>query len=787
MPSKEDEFYQRLLGTFKIEAEEHLQTISDGLLALEKVEGLVDQTAIIETIFREIHSLKGAARAVNLREIETICQPLESLLALWKKNSRSPTPELFDLVYRTLTVLEEMVSMSQTGFSAAHISQVNDLVKQLAEAVAGSKETPSPAAFSQSVGPDLQSQVSAVPAADQIMPGESPDANSSGIQETPKFREKPGLTDTVRVATGKLDALLLQAEELIAAKLIAGQRAADLRDSFSEFDSWYQDWAKVQPQFRLAGQLLAQTGEGREAEGVFPATTKLLDFLEVNANFIKNLETKLAPLVKAAEHDHRVIGGLVDSLLENMKKVLMLPFSVLLEPFPKFVRDLAREQGKEVDLIIEGGKVEIDRRILQEIKDPLMHLVRNSIDHGLETPEARVRKNKSPRGRILITIAQKDSSKVEICVADNGAGIDPEKVKAAAIKNGYLTSDEAANLSEAEARRVIFRSGISTSPIITNISGRGLGLPIVQEKVEKLGGALLLEASPETGTSFRLILPLTLATFRGTLIQIGNRTFVIPTANLERVARVKQEEVKTVENRETIPLNGKSVALASLAAILDLPTAEPGSKQRDFLTVLVLSAGDRRVAFSVDGVLNEQEVLVKNLGKQLSRVPNIAGATVLGSGKVVPILNVADLLKSAVKSNVGSGPLARAQKNNGEQTKSILVAEDSITARTLLKNILELAGYQVKTAVDGVEGFTALQKGNFDLVVSDVEMPRMSGFDLTSKIRADKRLSDLPVVLVTALESTEDRKRGIDVGANAYLVKSSFDQGNLLELIHRLI
>lgn len=250
---------------------------------------------------------------------------------------------------------------------------------------------------------------------------------------------------------------------------------------------------------------------------------------------------------------------------------------------------------------------------------------------------------------------------------------------------------------------------------------------------------------------------------------------------------MKQEEVKTVENRETIPLNGKSVALASLAAILDLPTAEPGSKQRDFLTVLVLSAGERRVAFSVDGVLNEQEVLVKNLGKQLSRVPNIAGATVLGSGKVVPILNVADLLKSAVKSNVGSGPLARAQKNNGEQTKSILVAEDSITARTLLKNILELAGYQVKTAVDGVEGFTALQKGNFDLVVSDVEMPRMSGFDLTSKIRADKRLSDLPVVLVTALESTEDRKRGIDVGANAYLVKSSFDQGNLLELIHRLI
>ncbi len=250
---------------------------------------------------------------------------------------------------------------------------------------------------------------------------------------------------------------------------------------------------------------------------------------------------------------------------------------------------------------------------------------------------------------------------------------------------------------------------------------------------------------------------------------------------------MKSDDVKTVENRETIPLNGKSIALASLAAVLGLPIADGGSKQGDFLTVLVLSAGERRVAFSVDGVLNEQEVLVKNLGKQLSRVPNIAGATVLGSGAVVPILNVADLLKSAVKNNAGSSPKAMDQKNNGEQTKSILVAEDSITARTLLKNILELAGYQVKTAVDGVEGFTALQNGNFDLVVSDVEMPRMNGFDLTARIRADKRLAELPVVLVTALESTEDRKRGIDVGANAYLVKSSFDQGNLLELIRRLI
>jgi two-component system chemotaxis sensor kinase CheA len=305
--------------------------------------------------------------------------------------------------------------------------------------------------------------------------------------------------------------------------------------------------------------------------------------------------------------------------------------------------------------------------------------------------------------------------------------------------------------------------------------------------VEKLGGSLLMETSPQAGTTFRLVLPLTLATFRGTLIQAGGRTFVIPTANLVRVARVKLADVKTVENHETIVLNGKPIALVSLATVLGLPAAEAGGQPENYLTVLVLSASEKQVAFAVDRVVNEQEILVKSLGQQLSRVPNIAGATVLGSGAVVPVLNIFDLLKSAEKRRTPYDPKLPIHKDKAEQVKSILVAEDSITARTLLKNILELAGYQVRTAVDGLEGFSALQEGNFDLVVSDVEMPRMNGFDLTAKIRTDKRLADLPVVLVTGLESTEDRKRGIEVGANAYLVKSSFDQGNLLEVIHRLI
>lgn len=785
MSNQDEEFYQRLLGTFKVEAAEHLQAISDGVLTLEKTATASDRTGLIETIYREAHSLKGAARAVDLREIETVCQPLESLLASWKDQESAPNLELFDLVHQAVALLEDLVNLAGNGVVAEQKTQVGEMARLLTQALLGGPAATPPTIPALEAEPPL-----AAPPAPEPSPPPAPDPLPAAQirQSSRPVPDKPPLADTIRVASAKLDALLLQAEELIAAKLIAGQRAADLQEALAEFALWQKQWAKVQPLCRDFQRLTDTPGHGRQLEQLRRLAPRLTEFLEFNAELVKTLEQKLIPITRSAAQDTRMIGGLVDNLLADVKKVLMLPFSMLLETFPKFVRDLAREQGKEVNFQIHGREVEIDRRILQEIKDPLLHLVRNSIDHGLETPQERRHCGKPVPGRLSITIAQKDSGKVEICVADDGAGIDPKKVKAAAVKQGVLSPAEAEQLTPQEARQLILRSGISTAPIITTISGRGLGLAIVQEKVEKLGGSLQVEAVPNGGTAFRLILPLTLATFRGTLILVSQRLFVIPTTQLERVVRVNIADIKTVENRPTILLNGRPLALASLAATLGLPAQQSAGSCNGCLTVLVLSVGGHKIGFSVDGVLNEQEVLVKNLGSQLLRVPNIAGATVLGSGAVVPILNVTDLITSAMKKTAAHADVASTKKLPGEpQAKAILVAEDSITARTLLKNILELAGYRVQTAVDGVEGFTALQRDHFDLVVSDVEMPRMSGFELTSRIRADKRLAELPVVLITALESPEDRKRGIEVGANAYLVKSSFDQGNLLNLIQQLV
>ena len=461
----------------------------------------------------------------------------------------------------------------------------------------------------------------------------------------------------------------------------------------------------------------------------------------------------------------------------------MLPCATFLNVLPKLVRDLCRDQTKEAELVLCGGEVEIDKRILEEMKDPLIHLVRNCIDHGIEKPAERIRQGKPPRAMITVSVTQVEGNKVEIAVRDDGVGIAVEKVKAAAVKHGLLSAVAARHLDEPAALSLMFLSGVSTTPLITEISGRGLGLAIVREKAEKLGGRVAVQTQAGRGTSFQILLPLTMATFRGTLVRAAGQTFVIPTANVAHAGRVRITEIQTVENRATIALNGRVVALVQLATVLELAPSMAAEDEPVWLTFVVVTAGEKRLAFGVEAVLGVQEVLVKTLGKPFVRVRNIAGATVLGSGSAGLILNVADLLQSAAKVR----PVAKSAPAQAAERKSVLVVEDSITSRMLLKNILESAGYQVRTAVDGLDAWGQLQVERFAGVVSDVQMPRLDGFSLTEKIRADQKLLELPVVLVTALGTPEDRARGVDVGANAYIVKSSFDQSNLLEALRRLV
>lgn len=759
MDKKDSEFQKRIQATFRIEAQEHLLAISSGLNELEKTQSPEKIAAIIEVLFREVHSLKGGARSVDQKEIESVCQPLECIFSGLKRQEISLSPHYMDLFYKSVDLLTQYVSGSVTENPSVSRLIHRDLIMQLKEVVSGKNPPASP--------PDL-------PAPEETIsePG-LPSADKRGATSI----EAPGKTvrshtGMVRIPRSKLDPLLLQAEELIQSKSAIDHRIDEIRLLHDELSEWRSEFQKF---------------KNRRSEATTSVWNEWYDSCETKLN---RTEGGLAEIISSMERDHHSLDRMVNDHLDEMKQILMLPVSALVEVFPGMVREIAREQKKEVDFIIRGAELEIDKRILDELKDPLIHLIRNSIDHGIGTPRERTLVNKTARGTIKLAFAARENGQVEITLSDDGRGISPENVLRAAVKAGVISGEEAESMDRKEAVSLIFNSGVSTSSIITDISGRGLGLPIVKEKIEQLAGKLTLETESGTGTTFRLLLPMSLATFRGILVSAGGMQFILPAMNVETVLRVSAETVKTVGNHETILVGGIVLPLVSLAESLGLPE-RPGIRQhekdeQEHLKIVVLAWGESRMAFRMDDVLDEQQVLVKGLGKLLTRVRNVSGATVLGSGKVVPVLNVSDLLKSAVSSTRMIRELTDETVPDTRKA-NILVAEDSITSRTLIKNILETAGYMVTTAVDGSDAYTIARAGDFDLVVSDVDMPKMNGFELTAKIKSDKKLGETPVVLVTALESREDREHGIEVGADAYIIKSSFDQSTLLEVIKKLI
>lgn len=790
----EEELLQKLREAFKMESEERLANILSNLIELEKAASPEETMPIVETVFREAHSLKGAARAVNLANIEMLCQAIESIFASLKRNEFSVSRRLFDSLHDAVRAIEnalaasgsESVSQSDTEIAELvsrldNLKLQNDNIREITDSYSAEFTVPVEKDDSKEDG---EEPVSVGESRNECAPFDDRDMESRHLEDA----KKPLITDTVRISTARLDSLLLESEEIASLKLVSSQRLVNLREVAQAVHLWNKNWSRVEADYRILRNQFQKDRDGDGRDG--SPLSKLLDFMEWHVDHVRFMTRALGVLTKESEQDHRTLSRMVDEHLDGMKKVMMMPFSTLFAVLPRMVRDLCRDREKDADIFIDGAEIEIDRRILEELKDPMIHLLRNAVDHGLEKPDARREIGKPGRGMIQLKVSRAEGSKVEIRISDDGRGIDIARIRDVAIKSGLVSEKEAAGLEDGEFMPFIFRSGISSSPIITEISGRGLGLAIVQEKVEKLGGLISMESEPGKGTSFLIQLPVTLATFRGVLVKAGGDCFVVPGSHVERVLKIKPDRVKTVENNETVAIDEEVLSLSDLADTLRLKRKGENGGKNQLLTIIVLGSGQNKVAFKVSEVICEQEVLVKSLGKQLTRVPNIAGATILGTGKVVPILSVHDLLKSSrgtgLRKVAGVVEEASEPKDTVTKQKSVLVAEDSITSRILLKNILEAAGYRVKTAIDGRDAYTAIKTEKFDIVVSDVEMPRMNGFELTANIRNTDKIGNTPVILVTSLDSREDREKGIDAGANAYIVKGSFDQSNLLDVIERL-
>jgi len=755
MDNKDIEFQKRILSTFRIEAEEHIHTFTTNLIELEKTTSTKKMAEIIEVMFREVHSLKGAARSIDQKDVESICLPLESIFSALKRHEIELSPLWFDLFYKTaewLSKLIENLGVEQTiAFRQTQQRKIQRL-KLMASGKMTTENTKEPSPKESSSTQTIQPE---------SIPESYPQIDVQAL--------RPTNFGMVRIPVSKLDPLLMQAEEMIQSKIAVDQRTEELRDLCFELHEWKAE---------------TQKWKNRKSSATVELWNEWLEDTEIHLN---KAEHQIEQITRSMERNQHSLARIVNNQLEGMKQILMLPVSSLVETFPGMVREISKEQKKEIDFVITGNDLEIDKRILEELKDPLIHLIRNSIDHGIGKPEERLQQNKPERGKISLAFAAKESGQVEITISDDGKGINTEQLLNSALKSGIISKEKTERMGQKEVLNLIYQSGVSTSSIITDISGHGLGLPIVQEKVLKLNGKISVKSEPNNGTTFRILVPMTLATFSGILLTAKGFMFILPTMSVQRVIKVKTEDIKTIENQETIRVDNQIISVADLGEVLGLAeTKHPGFTKSNHTLIVVLASGESRFSFKVDEVTGEQEVLVKGMGKLLTRVRNISGATILGSGKIVPVLNVNDLLKSALKVKSKKNEKIEVEASV-PKTGKILVAEDSITSRTLLKSILKSVGYQVITSVDGADAFAKARAGDFDLIVSDVDMPNMNGFELTTKIKTDKKLSRIPVVLITALESSEDREQGLKAGADAYIIKSSFEQGDLLKVIKRLI
>ena len=537
------------------------------------------------------------------------------------------------------------------------------------------------------------------------------------------------------------------------------------------------DIDKLDNLVNLSGELLIS--KIRLKELVKKLSLKAGADIEYGTN--ENIRILIDKLSKVEEN----IDFSTSNMQEEVMGLRLLPVSHLFNVFPRAMRDLAQKKKKNIEFEIRGEGTQLDKSIIDQMKDPIMHLLRNSVDHGIEAPQKRKQKGKSETGKITLNAYQK-GSQVLIEVSDDGKGVDLDIVRERAVSRGLVAKDRIGEMADEQVLQLLFAPGFSTKEDITETSGRGVGLDVVREKISDLKGMIEVTSSPAAGVKFLIKLPLTLAITESLLVSSCHETFAVPSDTIVETIRIKSEDIKKVETKEAITVRGHIMPLLRLNELFGYP--QKGIVEKRFFSVIVVQSVEKRSGILVDKLLGRQEIISKPLGMFLKSVPNIAGATILGSGEIILILDIPSIIESAegviVKRRELEPAIKQAVKN---KKKTILLAEDSLSTAMLEKNILESAGYSVVIARDGEEALKTAGQEKFDLIITDVLMPRMNGFELTSRLKKDKRYKDVPVIVVTTRETDADKRRGLEAGADVYMLKSEFTSEVLLDAIDRLI
>jgi two-component system sensor histidine kinase and response regulator WspE len=747
-----------MLDLFRMEADSQTQILTDGLLAMER---LKNDASAVESMMRAAHSIKGAASIVGLEVVVQLAHGMEDAFIAAQHGKLALTPNRVDVLLAGVDLILQLSRLQDAGVdawlaaNAAHIQKTLDSIATIAF-------LPEPVNLQAEAG--LQPPVSAPP----FPMGELPIAAAPLSASAPAADEAPASRLPAALkATQNFDKLLSLASE---SRINAHQMHPFIQDM--------QRFKRNQSSlFSLIEQLheaISNGGDANLKEKSLLALQKTHPLKQFVLEHIADIEA----------YERRLLGvsqGMVDEVLT----MRMRPFRDGVQAFPRMVRDLARGMGKDVQLQIIGEDTLVDRDILARIESPLNHMLRNAVDHGMEPASDRLIAGKPATGTIVLE-AKHRAGMLSIEISDDGRGVDLEKIRLRVVERKMASPQMAASLSPAELLEFLFLPAFSLKDNTTEISGRGVGLDIVHETIRSQNGTVRIES--ELGVGFRtyITLPLTQSIVRALVVDVKGEAYAVPIVQVERVIKVPQAAIHTLENKQFFDFGGEHLGLVSASQVLELGDTEAGG---DELAVVVIGTGARRYALVVDAIRGEQSLAVQAIDPIFGKMRDIAAAALLDDGEPVLILDVPDMLLSIDKllHEGGLHQLAKSDQAERRKTKRILVVDDSLTVREMERKLLLGRGFQVDIAIDGIDGWNVVRSGDYDLVITDVDMPRMDGIELVTLIKKDIHLHKVPVMIVSYKDRPEDRARGLSAGADYYLTKGSFHDETLLDAVSDLI
>jgi len=777
---------------FRLEVDGQREVLTRGLLQLEREP---TEAAQLEACMRSAHSLKGAARIVGLGSAVAIAHAMEDCFVAAQRGQARLDQTRIDLLLRGLDLLVQVANTPEAEAERWQEASAPEAQRYLADLAAALAAPAVAQTESEPAAPSTPAAVVAPPAKKKkraaAREGDAPGPSARERRRDPESRdsverrsqvernilatpvglpaEGQGRDRTLRVAAQNLNRLLgLSGESLVESRWVGPFAESLLRLKRMQGD---------------ANRRLGQFQEGLPALALDEGSQTSLAELRAR---MAELERFTAQRLEELELYDQRSGSVARRLYEEAIACRMRPFADRTGALPRLVRDLGHELHKRVRLDIIGENTQVDRDVLDLLEAPLGHLLRNAVDHAMEAPAERVAAGKAEEGRIVLE-ARHAAGMLQISVSDDGRGIDLERVRAAVVRRGLAVESVASQLTEAELLEFLFLPGFTVRDTVTEISGRGVGLDAVQDMVKQLRGSLRVSTEPGRGARFQLQLPLTVSVVRALVADIGGEPYAFPLAFIVNTTSVPRELIQVLEGRQHFDSNGRQVGLVSALQVLG--GHDPGLARAE-LPVVVLGDHNSRYGLVVDRFLGVRELVVQPLDPRLGKVKDVSAGSLLENGAPVLILDTFDLLRSIDKL-IATGHLdkvgAEDGRRGGARRKRVLVVEDSLTVRELERKLIESGGFEVEVAVDGADGWNAVRVGHFDLVVTDVDMPRMDGIALVTMIKQDPRLAHTPVMIVSYKDRDEDRRRGLEAGADFYLTKGSFHDETLLQAVHDLV